>query len=112
MDTGCEATDFCCKEYGRARKGMNGVVCGVCQIDSARKLKEKLEAVGKSLVPILDGNLVDSVWGEERPAAPTAPLRVHKLEFAGKSVTDKLADLRSKMTGKRAKPSLKVLVLS
>jgi Xaa-Pro aminopeptidase len=71
----------------------------IVQVDSARKLKEKLETAGKSLVPLLEGNLVDNVWGEGRPAAPMAPLRVHKLEFAGKTVSDKLSDMRSKLEG-------------
>jgi Xaa-Pro aminopeptidase len=76
------------------------------QIEGGRKLKEKLEAAGKALVPLLDGNLVDEVWGKERPAAPSAPLRVHRLEFAGKSVAEKLADLRAKMAGKQPRPLL------
>ena len=41
------------------------------------------EEAGKELVPILDGNLVDTVWGSARPQAPATRLRTHKLEFAG-----------------------------
>lgn len=68
------------------------------QVESARKLKEKLEGAGKKMQPIY-GNLVDKVWGDARPAAPSAPLRVHSLEHAGKSVSDKLTAVRTKMEG-------------
>ncbi len=70
----------------------------VVQVDNARKLKEQLEAAGKGLRPIY-GNLVDRVWGSDRPAAPSAPLRVHALEHAGQSVSDKLTAVRAKMKG-------------
>jgi len=69
------------------------------QVDGARKLKEKLEAAGRKLQPVVDGNLVDRVWGADRPAAPSAPLRVHKLEHAGQSVSDKLTAIRAKLRG-------------
>lgn len=68
------------------------------QVENARKLKEKLEGAGKKLQPIY-GNLVDKVWGDARPAAPNAHLRVHSLEHAGKSVSDKLTAVRAKMKG-------------
>lgn len=66
-------------------------------IDSAAKLGSQLEEAGKTLVP-LTANPVDDVWGSERPAAPKAPLRVHAMEWAGVSVTDKLNSLRSRMS--------------
>ena len=71
------------------------------QVEAARKLKEKLEGAGKSLVPLQGGNLVDAVWGEARPPAPDTRLRVHPLEFAGVPVADKLAALRAKLGGAR-----------
>ncbi|CAL8465329.1 g4864 [Coccomyxa elongata] len=71
-------------------------------VENARKLKEKLEGAGKKLQPIY-GNLVDKVWGDARPAAPSAPLRVHLLEHAGKSVSDKLTAVRAKMKEAKAK---------
>ena len=40
---------------------------------------------------------MDAVWGDDRPAFPTAPLRVHAAAFAGKSVEDKLADIREEL---------------
>jgi Xaa-Pro aminopeptidase len=47
-------------------------------------------------------NLVDGVWGDARPAPPAAPLRVHPLEYAGESVQDKLASVRTAMQAKGA----------
>ncbi|GAB4814313.1 hypothetical protein N2152v2_001359 [Parachlorella kessleri] len=67
-------------------------------IESAEKLHRHLAARGKHLVP-LPVNLVDAVWATERPAAPQGALRVHSLEWAGRSVADKLEDLRKEMQG-------------
>ena len=72
------------------------------QVTNAKQLTEKLRESGKSLVPILEGNLVDKVWGADRPAPPTAPLRIHKMEHAGQSVQDKLVKLRKDMQGRLA----------
>ena len=69
------------------------------QVNGAKQLSTKLQEAGKSLVPLLEGNLVDKVWGEGRPAAPHAPIRIHKMEHAGESVQDKLARMREEMTG-------------
>jgi Xaa-Pro aminopeptidase len=52
----------------------------------ADRLIRELEAKGITVVPS-QGNLVDAVWGDARPAPPAAPLRVHSLEYAGESVS-------------------------
>ncbi len=44
----------------------------------------------------VDENLIDSIW-TDRPAMPTAPIRVHPAQFAGKDAKTKLADLRAEM---------------
>jgi Xaa-Pro aminopeptidase len=62
----------------------------------ATKLREKLAPHEQALVSV-DHNLVDAIWGTERPVASCAPLRVHPLAYAGVTVTDKLAQLRSKL---------------
>lgn len=69
------------------------------QVNSARDLKAKLEAAGKSLVPLVAGNLVDKIWGSDRPAPPSAGIRVHKLEYAGQKPSEKIQDLRQKLQG-------------
>ena len=48
------------------------------------------------------GNLVDKVWGDARPEVPTNPFRVHPLEYAGKSVVDKVEEIRDQMEDERA----------
>mmetsp|Transcript_12829 Transcript_12829/g.24081 ORF Transcript_12829/g.24081 Transcript_12829/m.24081 type:complete len:772 (+) Transcript_12829:78-2393(+) len=48
------------------------------------------------------GNLIDEIWGGERPAIPTSPFRVHPLEYAGVSVSEKLEEIREKMKEKKA----------
>jgi hypothetical protein len=69
------------------------------QVKDARALKKELEEAGKELVPILEGNLVDSVWGTDQPKAPATSLRTHKLEFAGMSVAEKIEVARGQLEG-------------
>ena len=66
----------------------------------AKSLKTKLEEAGRQLVPLLEGNLVDQVWGDAKPEPPTTRLRVHKIEFAGESPADKIAAIRKDMESK------------
>lgn len=71
-------------------------------IDSAERLKRELEAAGRVLVPLqisstVSQNPVDIVWGDDRPAPPAAPLRIHPLAWAGASVSDKLEQVRREM---------------
>ena len=47
-------------------------------------------------------NLVDGIWGSDRPAIPTSPFRVHPIEYAGQSVTEKVGIIREAMKEKRA----------
>src|SRR3989338_7192681 len=50
-----------------------------------------------SLEPV-SKNLVDEVWGDERPSAPTGT--IFKLDelFTGRSTSDKIACIREKMS--------------
>jgi Xaa-Pro aminopeptidase len=67
--------------------------------EGVRALKRTLEAAGKVVVPLgaADGNLVDKAWGAEKPPLPSAPLRAHPARWAGSTVAEKLASLRSQM---------------
>lgn len=65
-------------------------------IEAAEKLQKQLAATGRSLVPLAT-NPVDDAWGATRPAPPQAPLRVHVLEWAGKTVAEKLEAARNEM---------------
>ncbi|MBW2703715.1 MAG: aminopeptidase P family protein, partial [Deltaproteobacteria bacterium] len=42
-------------------------------------------------------DLVEQVWGEERPAMPKAALRAHPTKYAGETVADKLKRIRTAM---------------
>jgi Xaa-Pro aminopeptidase len=47
-------------------------------------------------------NLVDRAWKNARPGMPASPVRVHPASFAGRSVRDKLQDVRAEMTSEGA----------
>jgi len=53
------------------------------------------------LVPS-DENLIDSIWGEDRPSIPFNHFRVHPLEYAGVSIAEKIAKIRDEMDSKQA----------
>lgn len=44
-----------------------------------------------------DTNLVDEVWGDAQPSAPTDPVRIHPDNLAGESVSSKLERIRTDM---------------
>lgn len=54
------------------------------------------QEAGRELV-LLKENLVDSVWGSDRPSPPKGSLRVHPVELAGESSTSKFARVREAM---------------
>ncbi|KAJ9244596.1 hypothetical protein DTO207G8_2339 [Paecilomyces variotii] len=79
-----------------------GVDPSLITASSARKLSETLNKNGSSLVGIQQ-NLVDLVWGKDRPARPNEKVKVHPEKFAGKSFQEKISDLRKDLqTKKRA----------
>ena len=69
-------------------------------IAGARKLAETLEKNGSSLVGI-QSNLVDLVWGKDRPSRPQEKVRVHPVEYAGKPFQEKIAELRKELETKK-----------
>lgn len=74
-----------------------GVDASVHSVSESRALRKHLEEAKCHLVYV-QTNPVDQAWGADRPGFPTAPLRVHAMEFAGKSVADKLVEVREAMT--------------
>lgn len=66
----------------------------------ARKLAETLEKSGSSLVGIQQ-NLVDLVWGKNRPARPSEQVRAHPIKYAGRPFQDKIAELRKELETKK-----------
>ncbi|KAI5928787.1 putative Xaa-pro aminopeptidase P [Camillea tinctor] len=69
---------------------------------TAKKLSDKIvKSGGKELEPIAE-NLVDRVWGSDRPARPSEPVIVLGEQFSGKDVKTKLVDLRKELEKKKA----------
>ena len=67
-----------------------------------RKLSEKIKKKGgKELVAVSD-NMVDWVWGKQKPARPNEPAKVLGLEYAGKKYQDKIEELRKELDKKKA----------
>lgn len=68
----------------------------------ARKLAEKIKKKGgKDLVAVKD-NLVDQVWGNDRPDRPNEPVKVHGQEYAGRAFGEKIEELRKELEKKKA----------
>lgn len=63
---------------------------------AARKLAETLSKNGSSFVGI-EQNLVDLVWGVDRPSRPRELVKVHLEKYAGKSFQEKISDLRKEL---------------
>eukprot|EP00535_Pseudo-nitzschia_heimii_P013213 CAMPEP_0197199466 /NCGR_PEP_ID=MMETSP1423-20130617/33898_1 /TAXON_ID=476441 /ORGANISM="Pseudo-nitzschia heimii, Strain UNC1101" /LENGTH=644 /DNA_ID=CAMNT_0042653323 /DNA_START=228 /DNA_END=2159 /DNA_ORIENTATION=- len=53
------------------------------------------------LVPNYE-NLIDSIWGDDRPQIPHNCFRVHPLRYAGMSIEEKVAKVRDGMESKKA----------
>lgn len=71
-----------------------------CHLDDAKDISESL-LPSSSLVSIAR-NLVDAVW-TDRPPRPENPATVHPPEYAGRSVEDKLRDVRAALSAHKVK---------
>jgi Xaa-Pro aminopeptidase len=79
-----------------------GVDPTVISASDARKLAEKIKASGGADLVAVEENLVDIVWGGERPPMPNQAVKLLGLGFAGKSVKAKLEDLRKELEKKKS----------
>ncbi|KAA8531828.1 hypothetical protein F0562_006455 [Nyssa sinensis] len=70
-------------------------------VDTAQKWEHTFAKKQQKLVQT-STNLVDEVW-KNRPAAKINPVIVQPLEFAGRSVANKLKDLREKLIQEKAR---------
>ncbi|XP_073296387.1 aminopeptidase P1-like isoform X2 [Primulina huaijiensis] len=70
-------------------------------VDTAQKWERAFAKKQQKLIPTIS-NLVDEVW-TSRPPPEINPVVVHPLEFSGRSVEDKLKDLREKFVPERAR---------
>ena len=78
-----------------------GVDASVHSLNEARAMRDILTKHGV-LFEFVTANPVDEAWGEARPPFPTAPLRAHPAEWAGKSVAEKIAQCRADLAAKNA----------
>jgi Xaa-Pro aminopeptidase len=60
------------------------------------RLETALKANGIRLKPVAR-NLVDRLWGRERPVPPANAVSVHPLKFAGRSAQDKIAAIQKRL---------------
>lgn len=67
----------------------------------ARKLADKIKKKGGDYKAV-DENLVDLVWGKERPSRPSEKVIVQPLQYSGKSFDDKIADIRKELEKKKS----------
>lgn len=71
-------------------------------IADAKKLETQIkEKGGKDLVG-MDVNLIDELWGSERPARPCEPVIVLDNKYAGKEYTEKIEAVRKDLEKKKS----------
>ncbi|KAG9196213.1 putative Xaa-Pro aminopeptidase P [Alternaria panax] len=78
-----------------------GVDPSVVTAADARKLAEKIRKKGGEYKAI-DDNLVDLVWGDQRPARPSEKVITQPEKYSGKSFDDKIEDLRKELEKKKS----------
>ncbi|KAK2803391.1 hypothetical protein FQN50_007050 [Emmonsiellopsis sp. PD_5] len=67
----------------------------------ARSLSETIKKSGGSLLGVQE-NLVDLVWGKDRPAPPSEKVAVHPIKYAGKPFEEKIEDIRKELQKKKS----------
>lgn len=70
---------------------------------TAEKLDEKIKQSGGAGLEAVTDNLVDLVWGEDRPPKPSEPVVLLEEKYAGKDTKAKLEELRKEIDKKKAK---------
>ncbi|MBA0870060.1 hypothetical protein Goshw_007347 [Gossypium schwendimanii] len=83
------------------REAAIGVDPWCVSVDTAQRWERAFAKNQQKLIQT-SSNLVDEVW-KNQPPAETNPVIVHPLEFAGRSVAEKLKDLREKLAIERAR---------
>jgi len=96
------------RAYAQARKAEGALPAGGLKIAYDPRLHSLIEADALraavapygALIPVAE-NPVDAIW-RDRPAPPCGAVSRQPLELAGRSASDKLAELRGKITAARA----------
>ncbi|KAF3938650.1 hypothetical protein ABW19_dt0204607 [Dactylella cylindrospora] len=79
-----------------------GVDASLITFASAKSLEGKIKKKGGKELVGMAINLVDIVWGSERPARPAEPVIVLSKKFAGKDFVEKIADIRKELEKKKS----------
>lgn len=77
-----------------ARIGFDPKLFTIAQIE---RLQSRLKPHGIKVTPVAT-NLIDKLWGKDRPALPAGPIFPHPLDFAGTSSEDKVAEVQKRLT--------------
>jgi Xaa-Pro aminopeptidase len=69
---------------------------------TAKKLSEKIQKSGGKKLEAVSGNLIDLVWGSDKPSRPSEPVIILDEKFAGKGVNTKLVELRKELEKRKS----------
>ncbi|KFA52870.1 hypothetical protein S40293_00966 [Stachybotrys chartarum IBT 40293] len=90
-----------CAEQSSGRKTV-GVDPSLLPGSAAKKLADKIRKAGGSELLPLEENLIDLIWGNDRPPRPLRPVALLPEHVAGKSAKAKLAELRQELDKKHS----------
>ncbi len=93
---GAKVSDWIVKTL--PRDGVVGFDPWLHTVSEIEQRTADLVAKGITLKPVRR-NLVDQVWGEDRPPPPLGPVSVQPLAYAGRSAAEKIAVLQKAMAG-------------
>ncbi|KAK8221205.1 putative Xaa-Pro aminopeptidase P [Phyllosticta capitalensis] len=79
-----------------------GVDPTVITSPDARKLKDRISKKGGGELKAVRENLIDLVWGREKPARPNEKVKIHPYEYAGKNFSEKLTELREELAKRKS----------
>lgn len=65
-------------------------------------MTEKIKKKGGAALIGVKTNLVDVVWGDDRPPRPQEKIKTLPLEFSGKKFEEKIDDLRKELEKKKS----------
>lgn len=74
----------------------------VITASDARKLAEKLKKKSQATLVGVAENLIDKIWGSDRPARPSEKVSILSDSFAGKPFKEKIEDLRKELDKKKS----------
>lgn len=77
-----------------------GIDASLLPLTESLKLQDQLRSKGAELIG-QEHNLIDKIWSD-RPSAPSNPVLVHPVKYAGSSSTEKLKTLRKFLKSKDA----------